>query len=121
MLIILGIDCLEDPWKLIAKKVAWLSEIIVMLWAVTRWAGKCPSLRPNKLLLGSTFFLYGFHAVPQQYIISLYQKGVSAMTTPHCFLLYFGNFIGVIMLSTACYWLCKRLLPRFASLLTGAR
>jgi len=105
----------------IASKLCWISECVVILWLTNYFCLIRPSMHAIPFLSGFTFFLFGFHYKPQQVIIEIYEKSVSAMSTQHCFILYFGNFFAIILLSAILYWLCKRLFPRLANLLTGSR
>lgn len=79
------------------------------------------NVRISGLLVSSSFFLYGFHWPVATLLSPLIYKTVHPDSTLMWLVCYFGMIVLLITVSEIVFIACRKILPRFTSLLCGGR
>lgn len=92
-----------------------ITGAIVFVWIASK-------VRPvNVKFVESGFFIYAFHGFP----ILILSKLIVSVLHPNSTIMwlgcYFGCFVTIVLLSIVLYFVLKRFLPKFTSLITGGR
>lgn len=75
----------------------------------------------NYFLSDSSFFIYAYHAMPLIFVIKFFLKSVQSYTDGMILVLYVLCPLVTILVGLAFYYLLKKYLPTFTSIITGSR
>lgn len=79
------------------------------------------TIRPNKKLTDSTFFIFAYHAIVIGSVSKIFIRLFSPISEIKLILLFFLIPIFIFFLGYIVYHISKRILPRFTAFITGGR
>lgn len=97
------------------KGLTVITGAIVFLWIASRFR------LINGVFAESGFFIYAFHGFPILFMSRLIVSILHPNNTIMWLGCYIGCFVTIVLLSIVLYFVMKRFLPKFTSIITGGR
>lgn len=103
---------------LLSPLLAFLGGIVYL------WLATLPSPQPSQwmsFLSSGSFFIYAFHGFPLGVLTKLASRVLQPSSDLMWLLIYVGSFFLIVSISLVLFWFLRKILPNFATFITGGR